>query len=656
MTYKTTDCEQAPNGPGVVTDITVPDAHEEQSRARAALAQFVATEAARFEEDRRSNYEEAWNRFYGVWSGTDTELVNSRSMHTRPRPSEARDVRFISPIAAQAVDMLMAEMQEALFGGGSWLDITDDDPDAADIDVLRAAVEDDAFRGDFMGAILDSLCYGAIYGTAILRVRAVTEDVPTVSAKETPPPQAEGAPPPTPKKARVTMKERERVVLEAVHPRLFGIDPAVHIGGTAGINAASGVCYTSYPATNWVLAQQSADVYWAGDLGPGLRPASSSDDVPSSTSTAAAVNPELLEYEGAVPARLLQAALGERVTAGEHDMVEARVIVANRRLALFAERNKRLRRERSFVAFALEAVPNRFWGRGAVEKAYHSQIVHDNIVNAQIQSIYESVYKPLVVDSTIVPQTFDIVLRHGQTLRIPGGSGAISELRKSGPDPLSFNITGELERYVNMATGATSSSAPLRTNRLTSTLGGVSAVQAGAAKRLKHVLRRAEGQFLTPCVEKICFFGMQYAPDRYPTTDMSFRVRTSLGLMAKEIEQQQATSLLQVVPPGTPGFNALLGSIVRGMSLPYREALIAVLSQPPAPKPGEEDAAIDKKLKQERELAHIKEATVRAEKTEALTASIREKTGRESGSAAKQAAGNQILEDLMRDDEFGPAI
>jgi len=142
-----------------------------------------------------------------------------------------------------------------------------------------------------------------------------------------------------------------------------------------------------------------------------------------------------------------------------------------------------------------------------------------------------------------------------------------------------FSQSGELERMVQMGTGAMDSATPIGENRRNETAGGMSMIQGGSLKRIGSTLRNIEENFMSPLIHKSAWRFMQFAPDRYPAVDMKFKVDSSLGLVARELEQQQFASMMNTVPAESPAFWMLLKGVYEYSSLSNREQMIPIIDQ-----------------------------------------------------------------------------
>jgi hypothetical protein len=135
-----------------------------------------------------------------------------------------------------------------------------------------------------------------------------------------------------------------------------------------------------------------------------------------------------------------------------------------------------------------------------------------------------------------------------------------------------------------MGTGAMDSATPLDTARRNETSGGMSQMQAGFIKRAKRTMQNVERQFLTKFVQKALWRYMQFDGQRYPT-DFKFLVRSSMGIMAREVEQQVLAQLIQTVPPESPIYPLIIKGIIENGASPNKAEMLKALDQAMQPNP-----------------------------------------------------------------------
>jgi hypothetical protein len=81
---------------------------------------------------------------------------------------------------------------------------------------------------------------------------------------------------------------------------------------------------------------------------------------------------------------------------------------------------------------------------------------------------------------------------------------------------------------------------------------------------------------------------MQFDPNRYPSVDMNFIPTATLGIIAREYEQQQFIGLLQTLGADTPVLPIILKGIVANSSLSNRFEMIAKLDEMMKPNPDQQ--------------------------------------------------------------------
>ena len=90
---------------------------------------------------------------------------------------------------------------------------------------------------------------------------------------------------------------------------------------------------------------------------------------------------------------------------------------------------------------------------------------------------------------------------------------------------------------------------------------------------------KRKAAFLIPFIKKAAFRFMQFDPERYPSVDMNFIPTATLGIIAREHEQQQFIGLLQTLGPNTPVLPIILKGILANSSLSNRYELMAALDK-----------------------------------------------------------------------------
>jgi hypothetical protein len=141
---------------------------------------------------------------------------------------------------------------------------------------------------------------------------------------------------------------------------------------------------------------------------------------------------------------------------------------------------------------------------------------------------------------------------------------------------------------------------------------------ASIIKKYKRTLVNFQEDFLIPFIKKAAFRYMQFDPERYPSVDMNFIPTATLGIIAREYEQQQFIGLLQTLGPNTPVLPIILKGILANSSLSNRMELIAMLEKMAQPDPqAQEMAQMQQQLALQAAQAQIAVNTTQAEQNRA---------------------------------------
>jgi hypothetical protein len=111
---------------------------------------------------------------------------------------------------------------------------------------------------------------------------------------------------------------------------------------------------------------------------------------------------------------------------------------------------------------------------------------------------------------------------------------------------------------------------------------------------------------------------MQFDPERYPSVDMTFIPTATLGIIAREHEQQMFIGLLQTLGPNTPVLPLILKGVLANSSLTNRYELMEQLDKMSQPNPqAEEMAQVQQQLAMQAAQAQIAVNTTQAEQNRA---------------------------------------
>jgi hypothetical protein len=147
---------------------------------------------------------------------------------------------------------------------------------------------------------------------------------------------------------------------------------------------------------------------------------------------------------------------------------------------------------------------------------------------------------------------------------------------------------------------------------------GLSMAVATIIKKYKRTLVNFQEDFLIPFIYKAAYRYMQFDPERYPSVDLKFIPTATLGIIAREYEQQQFIGLLQTLGPDTPVLPVILKGILSNSSLTNRYELIDMLDKMAQPDPqAQETQRIQQQLALQAAQAQIAVNTTQAEQNRA---------------------------------------
>ena len=570
------------------------------------LTSFVLDHIERWRDYRDTNYLQNWLEyeriFRGEWAAEDKTRESERS-------------RIISPATQQAVETRHAEIMEAIFGNGEFFDIKDNlgDQQPLDIAQVRMQLREDLENDKVRKAVDQIELMAEIYGTGIGEIIVKREKTYTPSTQPIPGIQGAAA-------IGVLEGERTSVKLSPVNPKNFLIDP-----NATTVEDALGVAIEKYVSLHQVVKGIEEGIYRKVDIGT---EAVDDDLEPTQDMTNYQDGKvRLLTYYGLVPREYLEK-LEEEENGGEYaelfpegsaageyeDLVEAIIVIANQGILLKAEANPYMMKDRPVVAYQDDTVPNRFWGRGTVEKAYNMQKAIDAQLRSHLDSLALTTSPMIAMDATRLPRGARFEIRPGKAILTNGNPNEILQPFKFGnTDPQMLGTSKEFERMLLQATGTMDASGMPTNAPRDAGAGGMSMAMAGIIKKYKRTLTNFQEDFLVPFIKKAAYRYMQFDPERYPATDMQFVAAATLGIMAREYEQQQFIALLQTLGPNTPVLPVILKGIIANSSLSNRAELEQMLGQMSQQDPAAAQAA------QQQAMLQAQAAQVTIEETQART-------------------------------------
>jgi hypothetical protein len=570
------------------------------------LTAFVVDHCDRWRDYRNTNFLDSWLEyeriFRGEWAAEDKVRESERS-------------RIVTPATQQAVETRHAEIMEAIFGQGEFFDIQDDLRDVngnpLDVSILKAQLMED-FKQDKIRKSIDQIeLMAEIYGTGIGEIIVKTEKIFEPATQPIPGQPGQAA-------IGVIEKNRMAVKLNPVNPKNFLFDP----NGTS-IDDCMGVAIEKYVSIHKVVEGIEKGIYKKvnigttyedSDLEPTQEPSQYQDE-----------KVLLLTYYGLVPREYLQEKDTETVVlfpddsvAEDYtDMVEAIVVIANGSMLLKAEENPYMMKDRPVISYQDDTVPNRLLGRGTVEKSYNMQKAIDAQIRSHLDSLALTTAPMMGMDATRLPRGARFEVKPGKAFMVNGNPAEILYPFKFGQtSPDNLRTAQEFERMLLQATGTLDSQGMVTNGARDGQ--AMSTAVATIIKKYKRTLVNFQEDFLIPFIQKAAFRYMQFDSERYPSVDMKFIPTATLGIIAREYEQQQFIGLLQTLGPNTPVLPLILKGILNNSSLSNRYELIAALDQMSQPDPEAQQMAMAaRQLELQAAQAQIADKTTQAEKNRA---------------------------------------
>ena len=547
---------------------------------------WVMDKVEQWRDHYSANYEQKFDEYYrlwrGIWAAEDKTRESERS-------------RLISPALQQAVESSVAEVEEATFGRGKWFDIRDDrnDQNKQDIAYLREQLSEDFQFTKTRKAVAECILNAAVYGTAMgeLVLEEIKEMKPATQPIMDGAMQAVG----------VNIEDRIVVKLRPILPQNFLIDPVA-----TSIEDALGVAIDEFVPKHQVEIGIQNGIYRDVDI----ECADTDTDLEADKELTSFDEDKvrLTKYYGLVPRHLYNDAMEEETEddelsktvkpekdedeEAEQGYVEVIIVIANGGQLLKIEENPYMMQDRPVVAFPWDVVPGRFWGRGICEKGYNSQKALDAELRARIDALALTVHPMMAMDASRMPRGAKLEVRPGKTILTNGNPSEILQPFKFGNlDQVTFAQAGELQKMVQMATGAIDAAGIPGTINGDAAAGAVSMSMGAIIKRHKRTLINFQENFLIPMIEKTAWRYMQFDPDNYPVSDYKFLPSSSLGVIAREYEVTQLVQLLQTLGQDSPMYPMLVTAVVDNMGLSNREEIIAQMAEVSKPDPAAQQAA-----------------------------------------------------------------
>jgi len=549
----------------------------EPTEADKELTDFVVDHCNRWRDYRDTNFLPDWLEyeriFRGQWAVEDKTRESERS-------------RIVTPATQQAVETRHAEIMEAIFGQGEFFDIQDDIRDVnnnpIDVGVLKAQLMED-FKRDKIRKSIDQIeLMAEIYGTGIGEIVVKTEKQFVPSTQPIPGQMGQAA-------IGVVEKDRVSVKISPVNPKNFLFDP----NGTS-VDDCMGVAIEKYISIHKIVEGIERGIYRKVDIGT----AGEDTDLEPTQEVSQYQDEKvlLLTYYGLVPREYLEnlkeskeivELFPENSTAEEYtDMVEAIVVIANDGQLLKAEANPYMMKDRPVLTYQDDTVPNRLLGRGTVEKAFNMQKAIDAQIRSHLDSLALTTSPMIAMDATRLPRGAKFEVKPGKAILTNGAPSEILYPFKFGQtDGNNLTTAKDFERMLLQSTGTLDSQGMVSAGARDMGQGGMSMAVATIIKKYKRTLVNFQEDFLIPFIQKAAFRYMQFDPERYPSVDMTFIPTATLGIIAREHEQQMFMGLLQTLGPNTPVLPLILKGLLANSSLTNRYEMMEYLTKMSQPDP-----------------------------------------------------------------------
>jgi hypothetical protein len=540
------------------------------------LVAFIIDHCDRWKEHRDNNYQAKWDEYerlyYGVWSDEDKTRDSERS-------------RLVSPAIRQAVENKTSEIIEATTGRGEFFELEDDaaDQEEMDVEMVKLQLHDDLKKDkvDKVWAEVNRNAEVFGLGVAEIQIKSTVELQPAMQ------------PLPNGQAAAIGVMEVDRVSVpvKSVHPRNFVWDP-----NSETVDDALGVAIEEYTSLFKVVKGIEDGIYRKVNIGPEF---SDADLIPNQLDSLYQEDKvRVLRYYGLVPREYLEDLENEGGEVADlfpedsdadkyADMVEAVVVIANNQYLLKAEANPYMMKDRPIVTYVPEKVSGRLVGMGTVQKGYNMQKAIDAQLRSHLDSLALTTAPMMAADATRLPRGVSYKVQPGKTLLTNGNPNEILFPFKFGStDAGNISTAKEFETMLLQATGTLDSQAMTRSVAQGDAGGAsMSLAMSSIIKKNKQALMNFQDDFLIPLIKKVAYRYMQFDPERYPSKDFRFTPASTLGMVAREYEQQQFIGLLQTLGPDSPVLPLVLKGIIKGSSLSNKEELAAALDQMNQPNP-----------------------------------------------------------------------
>jgi hypothetical protein len=608
---------------------------ERQGGYRGQIVSEVMGDIIPWRKRRDGDFEALWDEYYakwrGFWSAQHKSFKTERS-------------KLISPLTSMAIDLSVAEIIEAIFGREYFIDLPDDveDQDTKDMDVTRRLLVQDLKNVAFVDEMAQTALTGSLYGTGIMKIQVTTK----VTKK-----------PYRTKDGEVIAAKQEVVIIKpiSIEPGAFVADP-----GCRDIDDMKGCAHEFQLPLHLIARRQQEGFYFrdvtVGKWGKPILSPNRGDTDEGNRKDAGDVA-FITEYYGLVSTRsYLQAVAegkGQRLAdelvdaIASDEMTEVIATIANETHLLRLVETPLVTGERLVAAYQHETVPNRFYGRGVAEKGASVQRAMDAEMRARIDALAWSNNPMFAGDLTRLPPGSSKNAWPGKFWGVRGNpSEVLQEFKLTGPDANSYQHMQDLERMGQQATGALDTNS-MRQGMRDETATGSALAASGFIKRSKRTMYNIE-EFLNRVVRRVATLKMQFEPQRYPQ-DYEFQVRGSMGIMAREIEQQFLVNLAQVLGPDHQASMPIIKAIFEHSGSPVKsDVLESLRASEEESKPTPEMQQLQKAA----QMAQMQAPILQVEKLKAEIEKILSEAGLKEAQMEKVEEETELLDESQDVEEI----
>ena len=527
------------------------------------LVSWIQGHLMDWRDSRDENYLEKWKEYERLWRG---------EWDSGDRLRESERSRLVSPVLQEAIENHASEIEEGVFGNGDDLFSIDDDlmdKDSKDIEYMQQYMKQCFKQTGLRKAVGDVILLASIYGTGIGEVvlRKERDLIPATEVMEDVDSVAIGT----------KSKEKVTITLNPISPQNFLIDPNAN-----DITDAMGCAVEEFVSAHHVAKNIEDGVYLEADLG-GSAPDEADLDESWIDEDYDQDKVKIVRYYGLVPEKLLDNPDNGESYEGTGDilqeygnLVEGIVVIGNDDVLLKAERSPYMMKDRPIVAYQDDTVPKRFWGRGVAEKGYNMQKAIDAQLRAHLDSLALTTAPMMGMDATRLPRGAKFEIRPGKTILTNGDPREVLQPFKFGVTEESNLVTAQaFQKMLLQATNTLDTQSDVKQP----TGGELSVTLATILKKNKRTLVNFQDNFLVPFITKVAHRFMQFSPEEFPVADYKFVANSSLGNLAKEVEQLQFMNLLKTLGPNSPVVPLLLDGIVKNSSLDNKVVIQEALAQ-----------------------------------------------------------------------------